>query len=72
MDVKMVVFDGDRYLTQDQEWTLDPKRARCYVSSMAFRDAEAYGGRVFLRFANKREINVSFNDMFDREEEALQ
>ena len=69
MDIRMVVqHPGRGYLTKDQTWSLDPKQAACYVSSVAFYDANVFGARVFLRFANGHEQKVSFTQMFERQD----
>ena len=65
MDIKMVVKRDDEYLTTNLEWSLDRSSAMTYVSWVAFNDANKYGGIVFLLFANKQEMEVSFRQMFD-------
>lgn len=68
METVLVVRKGKgaevfQYLIQENVWTTMPSDARLYGSYIAFIDAEEFGGSVFLRFAQGREIAVELADV---------
>jgi hypothetical protein len=80
MDIAMVVvrrvvqtapYEGvekittQQYLTTDLEWS-SRADAYQYCSSVAFTEATDNGGEVYLRFANGKEVPVSYEEMFER------
>ena len=69
MEIDLVVRKGRgaevfEYLNKNNSWTTMPGDAWSYGSIAAFTDAEDFGGSVFLRLPQGREIAVESSDFW--------